>query len=236
MSTSSVQRLRSVSPVFLASELSLRFGWSSGQTAVYLSRWNDQGLVRSLGGRSKIYFNLVVSPDWASHLEQAIRMAMPSALEIGAQCLHDGGLVTQRAYTADLAVLSRTATYTIEHTRLHQRTRTWYKIMQGHIEQTDLRELPRLTPPAALAEALVSNNGLWCPDPDDVYLDELSDDQLHALALLIPRLNSLYGTNIVWNPSDDPEDAYMKAFVSRQEKLPEAIDDARKYQRKRLRR
>jgi len=204
-------RLRELPPVFLSADLSMRYGWRSQMTAAYLSRWKKQGLIRPLGGRSGVYFNLVADPIWEKHLEGAIRLAMPSAIEIGAAPLHEGGITTQRAYVRDLALPYEAPAYTIEGFQNHERGIRWFKAIHPHVIPG---EMPRLTPVAALADILTSQDPkLWMPDPDDIDFDILETQDLLLLENLV---NQLGGANeIHWDPALDPEENYEQILHAR---------------------
>ncbi len=56
------------------------FGWRPKTAAQYLWLWSKQGLVKPLGGKSDLFFNLAADPAAENRIEAAIRRVMPGAV------------------------------------------------------------------------------------------------------------------------------------------------------------
>ena len=174
---SAVERLRALPPVFRGSDLSLRFGWSTHEAGEYLRRWKRRELVKPAGPRAGVYFNLISeasAPE--THLEEAVVMLFPSAVVVGASVLHEAGWITQIPRQLDVAVLRRRTFPAIKGVVPHPRNIFWYRLVHSRLERTEGRDVPRLDPPFALADALKCRDG-WVPEPDDVEFPEAKDAQ-----------------------------------------------------------
>jgi hypothetical protein len=174
---SAIERLRALPPVFRASDLSLRFGWSTHEVGEYLRRWKQRDLVKPTGPRAGVYFNLISetsAPE--THLEEAIATLFPSAVVVGASVLHDAGWIAQIPRQLDVAVLRRRTWPAVNGIVVHPRSMFWYRLVHSWLERTEGQGIPRLDPAFALADALKYRDR-WVPEPDDVEFPEAEDAQ-----------------------------------------------------------
>ncbi len=90
---SAIERLQSLPPLFRGADLTVRFQWTSKTASQYLYLWKRRKLVQELGGHSDVFANMLMTrqPNW----EQALLLAMPSALLVGVEALRQAGWVTQ---------------------------------------------------------------------------------------------------------------------------------------------
>lgn len=170
--TSAIARLQSLPPVFRGSDLTIRFQWTSKTASQYLYLWKRRGLVQSLGGKSDVYANLLTTPapDW----ENALLMAMPSAVTIGVEALRQAGWTTQVPHRPAVAVNSQQSVFTVEPFEIAPRDPAWFDAASGGI-QGRRPGLAALRPAWALADMLHTQGwgkcGLW---PDDIDWEHIS--------------------------------------------------------------
>lgn len=200
---SASELLRALGSVFHASELGVVHGMPATVRKVYLHRWKEAGLIEPLGGRSQTFINRVAVGTQvdAARVDalrrQALKAAIPAAVEIGANPLRRAGWTTQISHINDIAVPARGLNYELEAPfRAHKRSHAWYRAMHPFLVRDPADPVEWLTPAAALADALFAhrtNAGwLWAPDPDDLYLDLMDEegaavpflDAVHALQRL----------------------------------------------------
>jgi len=168
----SIDYIRSLPAVFSISEAALVLKKSLAWTRLSIHRWAGYGLIYPAGPRAGLFFNLVVDPDWKSHLSEAIRRIFPSAVVIGASVLHAEGWTTQIPQKIHIAILSRPSFPRLNDAIVVLRPRTWYS---EHVPfQETLYGLPSLKPSQALDDLKknASRDKLWCPAPDDLYLPD----------------------------------------------------------------
>lgn len=171
--TSAFERLQSLPAVFRGADLTVRFQWTSKAASQYLWLWKRRGLVKGLGGHSDVFANLVKSqyPDW----EQAIVMAMPSAVIFGVESLRQSGWTTQIPARPTVAVKAEHSVFTVEPYEIVPRSDKWFRTIEKgvHRERVSVRVL---RPAWALADMLQGEGwgkcGLW---PDDIEWDEITE-------------------------------------------------------------
>jgi hypothetical protein len=183
-------QLGNLGPFFEGRHAMQLFGWSSKTAAHYMWLWAQQGLVRPLGGKSDIFFNLLVDADAVAHIEEAIRTVMPGAVIGAHNVLHAQGLATQRPGRLHLLLRPDERKVTIEDAQLDVRPARWWAVMDlAHaVEPGSEKVLARLRPGAALADAATTG----AVAPDDIDFAELTATErrraMKILMLLEPRL------------------------------------------------
>jgi hypothetical protein len=169
---SAIERLQSLPSVFRGADLTVRFQWSSKTASHYLYLWKRRGLVGGLGGHSDVFANLLTHPrpDW----EQALRMAMPSAVVMGVEALRRAGWTTQVPHRPTVAVNARQPVFKAEAFDITAREPVWFEQVRPGLQEGGAG-LPRLSPAWALADMLHHPGwgacGLW---PDDVAWSEVN--------------------------------------------------------------
>jgi hypothetical protein len=189
---SAIERLQSLPPVFRGADLTVRFQWTSKTASQYLYLWKRRKLVEELGGHSDVFANMLMTrqPNW----EQALLLAMPSALLIGVDALRQAGWTTQILQRPAIAVNARQAQFSIARFEVDARGPKWFEAVQPGVVRESRAALPRLAPAWALADLMRSGPwgsfGLW---PDDIEwqmvtpADEVQWQQACA-ALALPAL------------------------------------------------
>lgn len=168
---SSIDRLRSLPALFRGADLTIRFGWTSQTASHYLYLWKARNFVQGLGGKSDVFANLIVgpNPEW----DQAVQMAMPSAVYVGVEALRRAGWTTQIQVCPTIAVNADHGMYKLTEFRVVKRRDQWFE----SVETGALSEgMPVLRPAWALADMIHKDGwercGLW---KDDIDLDAATE-------------------------------------------------------------
>ncbi len=168
---STKDRLLRMAPWFHLNDFVRVQGVEPTQARTMLRRMAQGHWIRPLGGRTGVYFNVAAYPDAEdNHYREAVRSAVPSAIEIGIGPLRDAGWITQCPRTLEVASLHSRGAPRMERARAVHRPRSWYALMQAHLEP-DSEGLPRLSAPAALADRWVYQDG-WAPEEGDLYWED----------------------------------------------------------------
>lgn len=210
MSISAVSRLQKMPPVINVSNIHHLEELPRTQVSVMLHRWVKQGLVRRLAPRAGVYFNLIADRCWQDHLDDAVSMAMPSAVRVGETVLQAAGWTTQVPLTPAYAVVEGDYADATD-AKIVKRTLAWYKtVSEGGGKSVFLHASPILAPAWALADAL-AHNDLWVPAPDDLY--DMADDG-KATAAFIGAWNALMPEQALPKTALELplEDAYALAY------------------------
>jgi len=166
--TSSWARLQALPAVFRGADLTLRFQWTSRTASQYLYRWKQQGRVQAFGGHSDVFANLQVQPKppW----EQALLLAMPSALIIGIECLRRAGWTTQIPSAPEVAVCSSQPRYATPWFHTVPCSAAWLlRVAKGVRPGQSGQAAPQLSPTWALADMLHRQGWAACGlTPDDL--------------------------------------------------------------------
>lgn len=215
------ERLLQMGPVFTSQDLRFRTGWSKAAVQVALSRWRlRDGFIQPLAGRSEVYFNLVVAPDWHAHFEAALKLAVPHAYTIGQSVYVARAWTNQASHARHLAVPAKVQLYPIEGCQFHVRRRAWFLAVSPGVEFKE-HSVPELRPAWALADALFARASyergtieapqlnpvkrprgsahkeeglrLWAPDPDELYVDDVDARDLKDFTAAVENLKRLYG-------------------------------------------
>ena len=175
--TSTFERLSQLPDIFTATDALLVTNIPRAQFDNYMWRWKTAGLVRSLGKRSDVWFNLVKNPV-ISHerWETAVRRALPCAISAGHGVLMRHGVSTQMAVTAYLIQPSLKPIAAVEGSQLQMRPRLWMRhlLQAGAIDNS--RILPELDSGAVIADLLRYDRESL--DTDDIDWDELTQESL----------------------------------------------------------
>ena len=166
---SSLAALDSLGAVFTAADVVAKFGWAKDYAATALYRWGQVNLIKPLGGRSEVYFNLRNDTNWQQHWPEAVKLAVPSAIQVGEPVLQRAGWITQLPYKTPIAYLKGAKRYALDGGVMLPRPPIWYKAVTDGVDRTHF--LPSLTPHWALAEMLFSADQRTI-ELDDLYLDE----------------------------------------------------------------
>jgi len=169
------ERLESLPEVFTFSTLTRVIGGDKKKSTVYVNRWKKSGLIKPLGPRVGIYYNLVKNPraDKDKSL-YAIKLLFPEAVLSGVTVLHNDAVTTQVPYNIDINILTRRSVPKVEGFLIHCRPKTWFHQFRDLLEP--FVPLMKMKPEFALADAW--KYGIWRPDPDDIDFDELNVDLL----------------------------------------------------------
>jgi hypothetical protein len=170
---SAFERLRDLPALFRGGDLTRRFGWTSKSASQYLYLWKRRGLVQALGGHSDVYANLLASrhPDW----EQALLMAMPSAVLIGIEALRRAGWTTQMTPRPTAAIKAGNPVFKTEHFDVVPRAPRWFERSAPGIAGDSREGLRVLRPAWALADQLKETGwGRGGLSPDDIEWSAVS--------------------------------------------------------------
>lgn len=193
--TSAVDRLLTLPAIFKGVDLTMRFGWSSQTASNYLGQWKRRGLVRSLGGRSDVHFNLLVQRD--PDLERGLRSVLPAATKIGVDVMREAGWTTQVMTAPEVAVPADGPVYGIQDFSLQVRSPRWFDLVApGCVDEgVGLR---RLLPEWSLADMVARGQDrripikkAWMLGPDDLDLEAARGAEGMAAALKAFGLSEL---------------------------------------------
>lgn len=182
----SFERLQQLPAIFTGAQASMAFGWTSPITSTYVAKWARQGMVRPLGGRSDVFFNLVVQRQY--DLEAGLRRVIALATKVGADVLREAGWTTQVMHRPEVAVPANGPRYDLADFQLQSRPVAWFTRTQAGVldEHYNLR---RLKPEWALCDMVWRardrrHSGAWLLAPDDVDLEaaQASREMPRALA------------------------------------------------------
>lgn len=183
--TSAFSRLGQLPAIFTGTDINMLFGWSSAISASYVAQWRKKEMIKALGGRSGVYFNLVVQRevDW----EEGLRRVYPRAVKVGIDVLREAGWTTQIPARPEVAIPDDCAAYDIEAFDLQPRGRRWFdQVGPGVVN--DGAGMLRLRPEWALADMIYRGKDhryktAWMLAPDDLELDEAAESPQMAAAL-----------------------------------------------------
>ncbi|MFM8769729.1 MAG: hypothetical protein ACKOD9_18865 [Rubrivivax sp.] len=150
-----------------------------------LWRWKVAGLIRPVGPRADVWFNLVRDADITrERWEQAVKRALPSAVRAGHPILMSSGLSTQMSSSDYLIRPARSLSAGIDGATLHERPALWMRRLQrvGAIQTCGV--LPQLDPGAALADLIRFEPG-FDDQIDEIDWDELSEESRQMLLELV---------------------------------------------------
>ena len=206
--------LASEGPFFEGRLARLKFNWDSKTASHYLWRWADRDLVKPLGGKSDLYFNLVAFPGSGHDLEPAIQRVMPGAIVGGDAVLHDAGISTQRVTKLPILVRPDERAFAISDAMIERRPVAWWRTTdafpRAFVPAAEYR-LCRLSVAAAIADSATSGTGLA---PDDLYFDEVRTSDGKSAIKLIGLL-----TGESWLELDLAK-AYRRVWEARQAAPP----------------
>lgn len=193
-------------PFFQGSHTMQLFGWSPKAAAHYLWLWSRQRLVKPLGGKSDVFFNLVADPSAENHVEAAIRRVMPGAVVGPFNVLHDSGVTTQRTGSLQLLVRPNERRFSIDGAQVETRPPSWWMAIE-RVKGTDPggeESLARLLPGAAIADSAMS--GAF--DPDDIDFDAVEPSERRRAIRMLKVVGSP-----VW--PGELERSYTAAWLAR---------------------
>lgn len=176
-------QLGQVGPLFRGHQAMRLFDWDRKTARHYLWRWKEAGRLMSLGGKSDVFFNLRVDPNWERHLHLAVGMAMPACLESGARVLLDAGLTTQIAGMPEFILSLDEPHYKLDLAHVESRPVAWVAALyaKNAIDPASaLRgtgEPLRMLPGAALIDS-VAHSEQHRLAPDDIYFDDLTPEDI----------------------------------------------------------
>lgn len=170
---SAFERLNKLPAIFKGSDVNMLFGWTGATAATYIAQWTRKGMIKPLGGRSGIYFNLVVQRDF--DLEAGLRRAIPLATKVGVDALRNAGWTTQIVAKCEAAVPDDGPAYAVTDFDLQTRSAKWFQMTRPGVidERMGLRQLK---PEWALADMIYRGKDhrfttAWMLAPDDLDLD-----------------------------------------------------------------
>ena len=177
--SSTTQRLAALPGIFHATDALLRAQIPAAQLNQVLWRWKTAGYVKPLGARADVWFNLVVDPVITrERWEQAVRLALPSAICAGHGVLMRHGITTQLAANDYLIRPARSPSAAIEGVDLHERPALWIRKLRKMGAVNTGGRLPELDPGAALADLQIF-------DPDSIDDDDIDWDEMPTQSLAL---------------------------------------------------
>lgn len=183
--TSAFSRLGQLPAIFTGTDINMLFGWSSAISASYVAQWRKKEMIKALGGRSGVYFNLVVQRevDW----EEGLRRVYPRAVKVGIDVLREAGWTTQIPARPEVAIPDDCAAYDIEAFDLQPRARRWFDQVGPGIVNEGAGML-RLRPEWALADMVYRGKDqryktAWMLATDDVDFAAAAEAPQMAAAL-----------------------------------------------------
>lgn len=206
MSISAIERLRALPAVFSLAMLAARLDSDKAKASIYAKRWKDAGLIRAVGPRVGVYYNLLVDPQGPStHSLNALRLVFPEAVIAAETVLHDAGWTTQIPFNTQVIVLDRRTVPQIDGFDLHRRPRKWFSGFSPDIDQA---AFARLSPYGALVDAYqydgYGGQRTWRPDLDDLQTDEINWGRLAQLFQAHGQpLPAAYRSQLAADGSDD---------------------------------
>lgn len=172
----SVQMLRQLPGVFDISDMAAVLGLTHKDATQYCWRWNRDELIKRIGGRTGVFYNLIVEANFETLISDAVRKALgdrPTIL-IGASALNSAGWTTQMPRQYELAVLTTRIIRTtpqIDGVSFAPRSERWFSLVDGHTSM-DLNGFNCLSPEYALVDSLLVRRtprlSGWTPDADDI--------------------------------------------------------------------
>lgn len=203
-----LMKLADFGPFFEGRHAMQVFDWSPKTAAHYLWLWAQQGLVRPLGGKSDVFFNLVADRAAESRIEAAIRRVMPGAVVGPLNVLNESGLTTQRPGTLQLLVRPDERQLTIVAAQVESRPPTWWSAIDlaNGVEPGTEESLARLTQGAAIADSALSPGG---PDPDDIDFEAVKLAERRRAVKILRMLSPMA------SPSSNLEGIYTAAWSAR---------------------
>ena len=209
-------RLAEFGPTFQGAHAMQLFGWRPKTAAHYLWLWSKQGLVKPLGGKSDLFFNLAADPAAENRIEAAIRRVMPGAVVGPLNVLNESALTTQRPGTLQLLVRREDRRYSIAAAQVESRPPSWWvaiDLAKG-IDPGSEESLARLRPGAALADSAVSPGGLA---PDDIDFIAVTPTERRRAMKILRMLSPSAG------PAD-LEQRYTVAWLARRQVEVRRVD------------
>jgi len=205
-----LMKLAEFGPFFEGRHAMQVFDWTPKTAAHYLWMWARQALVKPLGGKSDVFFNLVADYAAENRIEAAIRRVMPGAVVGLLNVLNESGLTTQRPGTLQLLVRPDERQFTIDAANVESRPATWWSAVDlaNGIEPGNEEFLARLTQGAAIADSALSPGGL---DPDDIDFEAVKPAESRR-ALKILRMLSPVDSR-----SSNLEESYTATWNARRQ-------------------
>jgi len=200
-----VERLRELPEVFDLRDVEIVCGVNREAAHIYCHRWASRKLVKPLGPRVGVYFNLIrdtnaVQKRLKEALDKAFRIPM---IAIGASSLFQHGWTSQHPHTVELAVpvTARARSYPkVDGALLIPRNRAWFTAIGSHFsEGTD--GFLTLDPAYALVDALTTplrsgfKDDVWKPEQDDLYSPEDLDMSLEEFREAVLEAADALGAN-----------------------------------------
>ncbi len=202
-------RLAEFGPTFQGAHAMQLFGWRPKTAAQYLWLWSKQGLVKPLGGKSDLFFNLAADPAAGNRIEAAIRRVMPGAVIGPLNVLNESALTTQRPGTLQLLVRREDRRFSIAAAQVESRPPSWWAAIDraNGIDPGSEESLARLRPGAALADSAASPGGF---DPDDIDFHAVTPTERRRAIKILRMLSPAAG------PAD-LEKRYTAAWLARRQ-------------------
>lgn len=175
MRTPAYKRLRLLPEAFTTKTLAASLGGDEKLASVYLYRWRKDGLIKSIGPRAGLHFNLLRNPSADKDLFlEGVAFLFPGAVIGGVSAVHSAGWTTQIPRSIEIMVPSRRSFPEIDDCSLSSRSRQWVKMARNHLVTPG--PVPTLSPAFAMADLWAT--GDWRPDPDDIEWDMVNPEHL----------------------------------------------------------
>lgn len=195
MYKSSLDYLRQLPDVFCVNDMIKIFHLESKYAHIYISRWKKKDLIESAGPSVGFYFNLLKNPNCKDdNYSVLIKRLFPTSVLIGGFVLMNNGVTTQISNAMDIAVVSKPTRGStlkgngyanLERANFFYRSREWYKAKNIFCKDVFLYGLPALNAEFALVDSWLYKDSLWCPDADDIYLDDLNIRLIHDICIYL---------------------------------------------------
>ena len=205
-----LMKLAELGPFFEGRHAMQVFDWSAKTAAHYLWLWAQQGLVKPLGGKSDVFFNLAADHAAENRIEAAIQRVMPGAVVGPLNVLNEAGLTTQRPGTLQLLVRPGERQFTIVAAQVESRTPTWWAAIDraSGVEPGSEDHLSRLSPGAAIADSALSPGGIA---PDDIDFEAVEPAERRRALKILKVLSAAD------SPPATLEGTYIAAWRARHE-------------------
>ena len=167
-------RLLSLDAVFTLEELRAT-GLKERSERNALSRWSDEKMVARAGLRLGIYYNLLRDRRGSdAHLGDVAIRVHGRAVIVGGCAFHDSGWTTQIPRVLTIAVPDRRSIPQIHGVAAYRRPEEWFDAVAEDLKTSGRGRfgLPTLSPPMALADALLHRDTLHHLTPDDIEIPD----------------------------------------------------------------
>lgn len=196
---SSISVLKQLPDVFTHRDVKILLNLEKEYISIYCHRWVKSGLIKSLGPKAGVYYNLIVNPNGPEELiKKAVDKLGKEVIVIGLSSLHQHGWTTQRPQQIEIAVPVNSMDKTfpiLDGFNVFKRSHKWFSAVYNKSE-IGINQFMTLSPELALIDILKEKgkNDLWFPDPSDIDIpyenqENVMDNLKEACNLLNMDIN-----------------------------------------------